>query len=166
MHALKSLTSACFRCVHAARRGFDIADFPTRKYSFGAGIMRDIESPLTQKPFTTISSTISSLENVENAEDEFSMQKQNLQKTLAANNLPLTTTTTISKTDAVVDEENRTPKEKPIPVSTTTTTTTTTTPKTVPIPMNTAMTPAHFGGDLIQDIEYSFEEIRLGFLLA
>ncbi|AES75903.2 putative microtubule-associated protein, MAP65/Ase1/PRC1 [Medicago truncatula] len=149
-------------CFSSARRGFDIADFPTRKYSFGAGIVRDIESPLTRQPFTTISSTISSLENVENAADEFSMQKQNLQKTLAANNLPLTTTTTISKTDAVVDEENRTPKENPIPVSTTTTTT----PKTVSIPMNTAMTPAHFGGDLIQDIEYSFEEIRLGFLLA
>lgn len=147
-------------CFSSARRGFDIADFPTRKYSFGAGIVRDIESPLTRQPFTTISSTISSQENVENAADEFSMQKQNLQKTLAANNFPLTTTTTtISKTDTVVNEENRTPKEKPIPVSTTT-------PKTVSIHMNTATTPAPFGGDLIQDIEYSFEEIRLGFLLA
>lgn len=160
MHVLKSLTSACFRCIRLARRGFDIADFPTRKYSFGAGIVWDIESPLTRQPFTTISSTISSQENVENAADEFSMQKHNLQKTLAYNNLPLTTTT-ISKTDTVVVEENRTPKEKPIPVSITTTT-----PKTVSIPMNTAMTPAHFGGDLVQDIEYSFEEIRLGFLLA
>jgi len=98
---------------------------------------------------------------VENAADEFSMQKQNLQKTLAANNLPLATTI-VSKTNTLVDEENRTPKEKPIPISTTTTTT----PKRVSIPMNTAMTPAHFGGDLVQDIEYSFEEIRLGFLLA
>ena len=136
-----------------------------RKYSFGAGIVRDIKSPFTQPPFTTISSTVSSQENVENATNELNMQKQKLLKTLPINSLPfttITTTTTNSNTDTLVDEENRTPNTMPIRA----TTTTTTTPVKMSIPMNMAMTPAPFGGDLVKEIEYSFEEIRLGFVLA
>ncbi|CAK8532444.1 unnamed protein product [Lathyrus sativus] len=121
-----------------------------RRYTFGTGIIRDIESPLSRQPFTTISSTVSSQENVENATVELNMQKLKLQKTVAVNNLPFTTT---SKTDTLVDEESRTPKAMPTPTS-------------VPIPMNMAMTPASFGGELVQEIEYSFEEKRLGFVLA
>lgn len=141
---LKILTSVCFRCVHADRRGLDIAGIPMRKYSIGAGIVRDIESPLTRHPFTTISSTVLSQENVENAADELNVQKHNLQKTLPINNFPFTNT---SKIETVIDEENRTLKA-------------------MPIPMNMSKTPAPFGGDLVQEIEYSFEERRLGFVLA
>ncbi|CAI8585216.1 unnamed protein product [Vicia faba] len=143
-------------CLSSARRGLDIADIPKRKYTFGTGIVRDIESPLTRQPFTTISSTVSSQENVESASVELNMQKLKLQETLAINNFPFTST---SKTDTVVDEESRTPKAMPIPSSHST-------PMTVPIPMNMAMTPAPFGGELVPEIEYSFEEKRLGFLLA
>lgn len=142
INAFKSLTSVRFPCVNTARR-----------YTFGTGIVRDIESPSTRQPFTTISSTISSQENVGNATVELNMQKLKLQKTLAVNNLPFTTT---SKTDTTVDEEIRTPKAMP-------TSSSDTTPMTVPIPMNMAMTPAPFGGELVQEIEYSFEEKRLGF---
>lgn len=138
-----------------ARRGLDIGDIPTRKYTFGTGIVQDIKSPLSRQPFTTISSTVSSQENVENATVELNMQKLKLHKTLAVNNLTFTTT---SKTDTMVDEESRTPKAMPIPSSHTT-------PMTVPIPMNITMTPAPFGGELVQEIEYSFEEKRLGFVL-
>ncbi|KAL5081092.1 hypothetical protein RYX36_009513 [Vicia faba] len=143
-------------CLSSARRGLDIADIPKRKYTFGTGIVRDIESPLTRQPFTTISSTVSSQENVESASVELNMQKLKLQETLAINNFPFTST---SKTDTVVDEESRTPKAMPIPSSHST-------PMTVPIPMNMAMTPPPFGGELVPEIEYSFEEKRLGFLLA
>jgi protein regulator of cytokinesis 1 len=146
-------------CVHADRRGVDnIADIFMRRYSLGAGVVRDIKSPLTRQPFSTISSTISSQENVENVTAESIMQKQKLQKALAINNFPFTTTAT-SKAETVVDEENRTPKAMPIPASTTT-------PRTVSIPMNMAMTPAPFGSNQVQEIEYSFEERRFGFVLV
>ncbi|XP_004514978.1 65-kDa microtubule-associated protein 3 [Cicer arietinum] len=131
-------------CLSSDRRGLDIAGIPMRKYSIGAGIVRDIESPLTRHPFTTISSTVLSQENVENAADELNVQKHNLQKTLPINNFPFTNT---SKIETVIDEENRTLKA-------------------MPIPMNMSKTPAPFGGDLVQEIEYSFEERRLGFVLA
>jgi hypothetical protein len=149
-------------CVHAARRGVDnIADISMRRYSLGAGVVRDIKSPLTRQPFSIISSTISSQENVENAAAESNLQKQKLQKTFAINNFPFTTTTTTtSKAETVVDEENknRTPKPMPVPASTTT-------PRTVSIPMNMTMTPAPFGSNQVQEIEYSFEERRFGFVL-
>ncbi|KAJ1431351.1 Microtubule associated protein [Sesbania bispinosa] len=150
--------------LSSARRGLDIAGIPMRKYSLGAGNVRDIESPLTRKPFSPISSTVSSKENVAKGADELNIQNEKLQKTLAVNNLTFITSSTSSKTATVVDEENRTPKAMPIPVSTT--------PLTVSIPMNMnmSMTPAPssvpFGGDMVKEIEYSFEERRLGFLLA
>ncbi|XP_027357305.1 65-kDa microtubule-associated protein 3 [Abrus precatorius] len=146
-------------CLSSARRGLDIAGVRMRKYSICAGSVRDIESPLTRQPFSPISSTVSSKANVANAAHELNIQNEKLQKISALNNLPSTTT---SKTATVVDEENRTPKEIPIPVPTT--------PLTVSIPMNMSMTPAPvsipYGGDLAQEIEYSFEERRLDFVLA
>ncbi|XP_061353537.1 65-kDa microtubule-associated protein 3-like isoform X1 [Gastrolobium bilobum] len=143
--------------LSSARRGLDIAGVPMKKHSFGAGSVRDIESPLTRQPLSPISLTISSKMNVTNAADELNIQNEKLQKTLALNNLGFTTP---SKTATMVDEENRTPKTRPIPVPTT--------PLTVSMPMNMSMTPAPssvpFGGDFVQDFEYSFEERRLGFV--
>ncbi|TKY45050.1 65-kDa microtubule-associated protein 3 [Spatholobus suberectus] len=140
-------------CLSSARRGLDIAGVPMKKYSIGAGV------PLTRQPFSPISLTVSSKANVEVAADDLNTQNVKLQKTLAVSNFPSIPN---SKTTTVVDEENRTPKAMPIYVPTT--------PLKVSIPMNMSMTPAPssvpYGGDLVQEIEYSFEERRLGFVLA
>ncbi|XP_019453234.1 PREDICTED: 65-kDa microtubule-associated protein 3-like isoform X1 [Lupinus angustifolius] len=131
--------------LSSARRGLDIA---------GAGSV--FGSPLTRQPFTPISlsSKVSSKSNVENGIDDLNMHDtEKFQKTIALNKLPFTTP---PKTAKAVDEEN------PIPVATT--------PLTVSFPMNLTMTPApksvSFGGDLVQETEYSFEERRLGFVLG
>lgn len=164
IHAFRTLMSACFPCINAARRGLDISTIPMRKYSFGAGIVPDIESPLTRQPLSPISSKVSSQGNMESAADESNIQNEKQQKTLTVNNFSFTTTTTTAKIDTMVDEENRTPEAKAMPIPTLTT------PMKVSIPMNLSMTPAPasvpFGGDLVQQIEYSFEERRLGFVLA
>ncbi|RDX78761.1 65-kDa microtubule-associated protein 3, partial [Mucuna pruriens] len=157
-------------CLSPARRGLDIAGVPVKKYSFGAG-SQVTESPLTRQPFSPIaSSNVSSKANMANATDEHLKQSEKLQKTAPLNSVPFTTP---SKTTTVVDEENRTPKAMPIPVPAT--------PSTVSVPMNMAMTPlpssvlkninlnstpasVPYGGcDLVQEIEYSFEEKRLAF---
>lgn len=80
---------------------------------------------------------------------------------------PIESFTTPSKTNTLVDEENRTPKAMPIPVPST--------PSTVSVPMQTAITPAHalapipYGTTQVEEtaeeIEYSFEERRAGFVL-
>ena len=166
--------------IYLARRGLDVAGIPVKKHSFGAGSVRDIEppsplkkhslgagsvrdieppSPLKRQPFSPISSTLSSKANMTNATDH-DMHGEKLQKAIAFNNVPFTTP---SKTAAsMVDEENRTPKTTAIPVPTT--------PLTMSVPMHMAMTPAPafvpFVGDLVQEIEYSFEERRAGFVLA
>lgn len=136
-----------------------MAGVPAKKHSF-----LNIESPMIRQPFSPVSSTVSSRENMaNNATDELNIQSRKLQKTTALKNVPFTTP---SKTAAsiVVDEENRTPKAMPIPVPTT--------PSVVSIPMKMAMTTAPplsvpSGCDLVvQEIEYSFEEIRAGFVLS
>ncbi|KAL1341930.1 hypothetical protein HN51_028506 [Arachis hypogaea] len=145
-------------CLSSARRGLDIAGVPVKKYSFGAGSTRDIEPPpLARQPFSPITSKVSSNTNMANSKDELNIQSEKLQKTISLNNMPFSTP---SKTAAiVVDDENRTPKAMPIPVPST--------PSTVSVPMKMVMTPAPAfgGGELVRDIEYSFEERRLGFVL-
>ncbi|XWS50660.1 hypothetical protein CRYUN_Cryun12cG0105300 [Craigia yunnanensis] len=83
-------------------------------------------------------------------------------KTLPTNDLSYTTPL---KTISLVDEENRTPKAMPIPVPST--------PSTVSVPMQTAMTPAppipftiKPVEEIPEEIEQSFEERRLSFLLS
>lgn len=156
----------------AARRGLDVAGIPVKKHSFGAGSAHGIESPLTRQPFSPISSNVSSKANVGNVGNELNTESEKLQKTKPVNNVPFTTP---SKTATVVDEENRTPKAMPIPVPATPSTVSVpmsmaTTPVPSSVLMNVGMTPAPlsapFGGDLVQEIEYSFEERRLGFMLA
>jgi len=150
----------------------DIAGVPVKKHSFGAGT-QIIESSLTRQPFSPISSNnVASKANVTNATDELNKQGEKLQRTLSLNNVPFTTP---SKTATLVDEENRTPKTMPIPFPAT--------PSTVSAPMNMAMTPVPssivkninlnptltalvpYGSDLVQEIEYSFEEKRLAYMM-
>ncbi|XP_047151983.1 65-kDa microtubule-associated protein 3 [Vigna umbellata] len=159
--------------LSAARRGLDIAGVPVKKHSFGAGT-QIIESPLTRQPFSPISSNnVASKANVANATDEHKPGEK-LQRTLSLNNVPFTTPSKTATT--LVDEENRTPKTMPIPFPAT--------PSTVSIPMSMAMTPVPssiikninlnptltntvvpYGNDLIQEIDYSFEEKRLAYMM-
>lgn len=143
--------------LSAGRRGLDIAGLPVKKSSFG-------ESPMVRKPFSPISSTDSSKSNATNILEDLNRKHNDmLQKTLTANN---TSFTTPSKIIPAVEEENRTPKAMTIPVPST--------PATVSVPMQTAVTPAPFAvlpsnskpvDDIPEEIEYSFEERRAGFVL-
>lgn len=89
-------------------------------------------------------------------EDLNRKQNEMAQKTLR-NNTQFAT----PKKIYAAEEENWTPKAMPIPVPPT--------PATVSVPMQTAMTPAPFSGNRVdeipEEIEYSFEEIRFGFVL-
>ncbi|OVA07703.1 Microtubule-associated protein [Macleaya cordata] len=154
-----------FAGLSAGRRGLDIAGLPVKKHSFNSTNAREIESPMTRKPFSPVSSAVSSKANMANfLEDLNKAQNGTLQKTLPVYNTPLTTP---SKLSSMADEENRTPKNMPIPVPNT--------PSTLSVPMQTAMTPAPppvtvlFGATKVEqvreEIEYSFEERRAGFVL-
>ncbi|KAL5570031.1 hypothetical protein UlMin_026606 [Ulmus minor] len=147
-----------FTGLSTAKRGLDVASI-TRNHSFGA---REPESPMLRKPFSPISSTKSSKSNLTTyfSEDQNIASETTLQKTLPFTT-PIKTTTTVS------DEENKTPKAIPNPVVPST-------PSTVSIPMQTAMTPANPSiryasnkmEDIPEEIEYSFEERRAGFVLS
>lgn len=151
--------------MYVGRRGLDIAGLPVKKHSFGNATVREVESPMMRVPFSPISSTASSKNNMTNLLDDLNMtHSETLQKTLATtNNVQCTTP---SKTISVANEENKTPKALAmlhVPA----------TPSTVSVPMQTIMTPApppvSFGTKVVEDIpeeiEYSFEERRAGFVL-
>ncbi|XVF12377.1 hypothetical protein REPUB_Repub08aG0112200 [Reevesia pubescens] len=144
----------------AVRRAQEIADIPVRKHASSAVNANEPESPLVRKPFSPISSTVSSKANMTNMLED---NGETLQKTLAINDLSYTTPLKTT----LVDEENRTPKAMPIPVPST--------PSTVSVPMQTAMTPVAPTipftitkpvEDIPEEIEQSFEERRLAFLLS
>ncbi|KHG27998.1 65-kDa microtubule-associated 3 -like protein [Gossypium arboreum] len=142
----------------AIRRGLDIADIPVRKHSFNVVNANELESPLVRKPFSPISSMVSSKANITNTLEDDGETLQKMQPV----NFPYTTP---SKTTLLVDEENRTPKAMCIAAMTPA--------STVSIPMQTAMTPAPliipFGKpvqEISEEIEQSFEERRLAFVLA
>ncbi|XWS37719.1 hypothetical protein CRYUN_Cryun19dG0069100 [Craigia yunnanensis] len=144
----------------SVRRGLDIADIPVRKHSSSAVNANEQESPLVRKPFSFISSTVSSKANMTNMLED---NGETLQKMLPTNDLSYTTPL---KTISLVDEENRTPKAMPIPVPST--------PSTVSVSMQTTMTPAppipfttnKPVEEIPEEIEQSFEERRLAFLLS
>ena len=144
----------------AVRRDLDSADIPVRKHSSSAVNTNELESPLVRKPFSPISSTVSSKANMTNMLED---NGETLQKTLPTTN-ELSYATPL-KTTSLVDGENRTPKAMPIPVPST--------PSTVSVPMLTAMTPApaiHFNTkpteEIPEEIEQSYEERRLAFMLS
>lgn len=117
----------------------------------------ELESPLVRKPFSPISSMVSSKTNITNTLEDNGETLQKMQPV----NFPYTTP---SKTTSLVDEENRTPKAMCIAAMTPA--------STVSVPMQTAMTPAPliipFGKpvqEISEEIEQSFEEKRLAFVL-
>ncbi|XP_022890286.1 65-kDa microtubule-associated protein 3-like [Olea europaea var. sylvestris] len=146
-----------FQALSSGRRGLDIAGLPLKPHSFNPPNAHEIESPMMRKPFSPISSTDSSKSNATNIlEDLNRKHNEMLQKTLTSNNTPFVTP---SKTISTPDEENRTPKTMAILVPST--------PSTVSVPMLTAITPASCIPESMKDeeIEYSFEERRAGFVL-
>ncbi|CAK7337098.1 unnamed protein product [Dovyalis caffra] len=151
-----------FAALSAGRRGLDIAGLPMKKHSFGAVNGREpLQSPMLRQPFSPIASNVSSKSNM--LEEATTTHDDTFKKKiLPTNDLSFKTP---SKKNTVADEENRTPKAMPISVPTT--------PSTVSVPMQTAMTPAPpppipFAVNPVEipeEIEYSFEETRAGFVL-
>ncbi|KAK4839986.1 hypothetical protein QYF36_026463 [Acer negundo] len=158
-----------FSALSAGRRGLDIAagGGPLKKQSLGSVSACEPESPMMRKPFSPIS-TVSSKSNTTNMLDDLSTHGENIQKTVPPNDLlsfttPSKTTTTTATT--IADDENWTPKAMSIPLVPST-------PATVSVPMQTAMTPAPIpfsvnpAEEIQEEIEYSFEERRAGFMLS
>ncbi|XP_062073300.1 65-kDa microtubule-associated protein 3 isoform X3 [Humulus lupulus] len=133
-----------------------------RNHSFGA---REVESPMKRKPFSPISSTASKTNITNLSEDHLNIAHHDntVQKTLPAINMPFNTPS--KNSTSVADEENKTPRVMPMSVPST--------PSTISVPMQTVMTPAHalipyasnVTEEIPEEIEYSFEERRAGFVL-
>ncbi|KAF3637253.1 65-kDa microtubule-associated protein 3 [Capsicum annuum] len=149
--------------LSSGRKGLDLAGLPLKKQSNTVNGC-EIEKTMTRKPFSPISSTDSSMFNATNIlEDLTRKHNEMVNKMLPSSHNPLSTPVKTYTTE----EENRTPVVvPPIPVPST--------PSTVSAPMQTAVTPAHNAlvpynskpvEEIPQEIEYSFEERRLGFLL-
>lgn len=147
----------------------DIAGLPVKKHSFSGVNAQEVESAMGRKPFSPISSTESSRSNITTnlMEDRNKKHNETLQKTIPSNNNTPFTTPSKMVSNAVVEEENKTPIKMGIPVPSST-------PSTVSVPMQTAMTPAapHVVPysaspikEIPEEIEYSFEERRAGFVL-
>ncbi|XP_075485775.1 65-kDa microtubule-associated protein 3-like isoform X2 [Primulina tabacum] len=145
-----------FAALSSGSRGLDIAGLPLKLHPFEVLNACELESPITRKPFSPISSTDSSNSNATNMlEDLHKKHSEMLQKTLLTSNN--TQFSTPPKILAATQEDNRTPKTMPIPVPFT--------PSTVSIPMQTGLTPALKNKYIGEEIEYSFEERRAGFVL-
>ncbi|XP_021746682.1 65-kDa microtubule-associated protein 3-like [Chenopodium quinoa] len=153
-----------------ARRALDIANLPTRNFTF-SGRESD-PTTVARRPFSPISSVASSRANGDFFDDQNILQNNSVQKSLAKNetsqkvaSVSNTSVVTPSKKIPAGDEENHTPNKMLFPPPTT--------PMTVSAPMQTSMTPAPskplFGDNLVgekdEEIEYSFEERRAGFVL-
>lgn len=141
----------------------DVAGLPAKKHSFDSAGVREPESPMIRKPFSPISTTVPTRTNLMNVLDDSTDPRptEPLQKALPSSKDSFSTPL---KTISVIDEENRTPKTMPIPIPST--------HSTMSVPMQTAITPARVPVPAItakaiipDEIEYSFEERRAGFVL-
>lgn len=149
----------------SGRRGLDIAGLPVKKHSFNAAnIAQGVESHITRKPFSPISSSESSRANADNISEDLNKKHDGTsKKTVTSEITPFTTPTKLTST---AYEERPPAKTMTLPIPFT--------PKSVSVPMQTIMTPAPqpFAcgttpiKELYEEIEYSFEERRAGFVLA
>ncbi|XP_074295849.1 65-kDa microtubule-associated protein 3-like [Silene latifolia] len=151
-----------------ARRALDVANLPTRNYTFNG---RESEPASVRRPFSPVSSTTSSRANGDFYDDQNILKNEPNHKTsfkIETSQKPVTASNTVPTTPLklihTLDEENRTPNVNSNPVPST--------PFTVSAPMQTTMTPAAlsvYGGSSVEErtdeIEYSFEERRAGFVL-
>ncbi|KAL2454929.1 65-kDa microtubule-associated protein 3 [Abeliophyllum distichum] len=143
------------------RTDLETSSIPAKQHSLNIMNACETESPKMRKPFTPISSfTDSSKPNAtNNSEDPNQKCNETFQKALPNINTPFTTH---SKIISAMEEENRTPRTRP------------STPSTVSDSMQTAMTPAPPAvlplndkpTEVAEEIEYSFEEKRAGFVLS
>ncbi|KAK4740688.1 hypothetical protein SAY87_024276 [Trapa incisa] len=142
-----------FAGLSAGKRGPDVTGLPVKKQTSDTASAREPESPVIRKPFSPITAAIPTKVNLMNVLDESTNSKRSdlLQKTLPVSSSPFSTP--LKKTD----EQNRTPVPMPIPIPST--------PSTISIPMQTAITPAPVKATLHQEMEYSFEERRAGFVV-
>ncbi|BFG21761.1 hypothetical protein CerSpe_080350 [Prunus speciosa] len=147
----------------SGRRISEISGHSVKKHPSSAGKALELDSPLIRKPLSPVLSEVSSKVNIANfQEGQKTQQKTNMQAAHLFSEMPIMTP---SKPVFVGDEENRTPKTMPIPVPLT--------PKTMSVQMLTATTPATpftSGAYKVeksgQPVEYSFEEVRAGFIHA
>ncbi|XP_009758362.1 65-kDa microtubule-associated protein 3 [Nicotiana sylvestris] len=149
------------------RGGLGIDELPSKKHPISALNGSEVETTMMRKPFSPISTTDSSKTNATNILGDVNRkQNETVMKTLLSNHT--TPFSTPVKTISTVEEENRTPaRAMPIPVPST--------PSTVSVPMQTATPdPAvvrPYDSKLAEkipveeEIEYSFEERRLTFVL-
>ncbi|KAL0452555.1 UNVERIFIED_CONTAM: microtubule-associated protein 3 [Sesamum latifolium] len=147
------------------RRVVSMAGHPAKQQSPNIVNARQRESPVVRKPFSPISITNSSKTNVTNTlEDWNKRHKEKLHKTPITNNKPFTTP---PKTISIAEQENRTPQTTGISVpSTPSTASLPVQTPTTPSPLQTTITPVLSTKTTVQDeIEYSFEERRAGFVL-
>ncbi|XP_073130952.1 65-kDa microtubule-associated protein 3-like isoform X2 [Henckelia pumila] len=146
-----------FAALSSGSRGLDIAGLPLKLHPFEVSNACELESPIIRKPFSPISSTDSSNSNATNMlEDLHKKHSEMLQKSLlTSNNTPQFSTP--PKILPTTQGEIRTPQTMPVPVPST--------PSTVSIPMQTGLTPAPTDKSIEEEIEYSFEERRAGFVL-
>ena len=148
---------------YAGRRISEIPGHSVRKHSHSFPKAHENQLFLIRKPLSPVYSQVLSKANIANfPEDQKTSHTMSSQKPLP-NSESLVRTP--SKKIVVGDEENRTPKTMSIPMPTT--------PSTVSAPMTTVMTPSspcvsvgkHSFQNNDQPIEYSFEEVRAGFIL-
>lgn len=143
-----------------------MAGLPAKQHSLNLHNARETESPMTRKPFSPISSTDSSKSNATNILSDLNRKHNEmmmLPKTLTSNNN--TPFSTPSKALSFVEVENRMPQAMA------------STPSAVSIPMQMAVTPlpmqktttsAALQTAIVpvdEEMEYSFEERRAGFVL-
>ncbi|KAK4758078.1 hypothetical protein SAY87_019379 [Trapa incisa] len=120
------------------------------------GLRTEPESRMIRKPFSPITTAIPTKVNMMNILDESTNSKGN---ELPLKTLPISPFSTPLKTfttPSLADEQNRTPITMPTSIPST--------PYTITVPMQTALTPAPSNATPHQEIEYSFEELRAGFV--
>ncbi|XP_057798404.1 65-kDa microtubule-associated protein 3 [Salvia miltiorrhiza] len=164
-----SLKDDGFQTLSSGRRGLDLAGLPVNKHSLNLLNGRETESPMTRKPFSPLSSTDSSRSNATNILGDLNWKhNEMLPKMLTSNNS--TPFSTPQKMISAAEVENRIPQGMATPVPST--------PSTLPIPMHLAITPMQKpvtsaalqmaitpAKSVDEEIEYSFEEKRAGFVL-
>lgn len=143
------------------RRELDFSGHPASHNNSLVNV-RETELPLIRKPFAPIATTVQPKSNTTNSiNDANTASSESFQKTNPTSNVPFSTP--LKKTTD--EDQNMTPKAKPIPVPST--------PSTLSVAMQTAVTPAappptsaYKAEEIPEDnVEYSFEERRAGFVL-
>ncbi|XP_010555626.1 PREDICTED: 65-kDa microtubule-associated protein 3-like [Tarenaya hassleriana] len=156
--------------LSTGKRCLDIAGVSTRKQSINS--YEQLQSPLVRKPFSSISSAVASKANI-TAPPNPKNSSDPLQKTLIPTmneNTPFTTP--LKNSNTVLEEEKQTPKNIPIiplpctpaSVSVSVSMQTAITPAPVPSLASAAPLSARLAEET-EEVEYSFEERRLGFVV-